>query len=1674
MNATKTPSAGRFGMVYNMAAVVWPYSERVAKLTGKMVSRTVGIVAALLMAVSPASAQNIPTTTTLSASPSPSTFGQSVTLRASVETAGKPAAAGNAAFLDGSSNLGVAALQAQGIEIARIDAGEAHTCALSTAGKVWCWGGNRDGQLGDGTTTTRLEPALVSSLSGATAISAGEFHTCALVANGEVRCWGRGDSGQLGNGGTSNSSIPVAVSSLSGATAISAGASHTCALVANGEARCWGNGSSGRLGNGGISSSSIPVAVSSLSGATAISAGAAHTCALVATGEARCWGRGADGALGNGGTSNSLIPVAVSSLSGATAISAGALQTCALVANGEARCWGGNFSGQLGNGGTSNSSIPVAVSSLSGATAISAGASHTCALVANGEARCWGDNFSGQLGKGDTSNSSIPVAVSSLSGATAISAGQSHTCALVANGEARCWGNGNSDRLGHVPVSNSSTPRAIADFSGVTQAAAGGDFTCARTTGGEVRCFGAGANGQLGNGGTTPSLLPVAVKRSSVTTLINVTKVVTGTSHACALRQNGSVVCWGRGSSGQIGDGGLGDTSFAVDANIVGTASDIATGGNTTCAVGGGIVQCWGEGSDGQLGNEAFADSATPVTVSGITTANAVAVGETFACALLNGGLVQCWGRGIEGQLGDGLGTSSALRRTVVGQDFNPLVGVTRIVAGSNHACALPADFESICWGKGDLGQLGDGNPVSSNLPVRALLPGQSLQLAAGGDTSCAFAGGQVKCWGKGTDGQLGNGAQGNSATPVDATGLNTGVASLTVGGSHACAVMTDGTMRCWGSNTLGKLGAPASAMPGPIPGFNLLNRATATLTTTALPGGTRSLSAQFAATATHGASAGTFSHTVNKQAQTINFTQPAAQTFAPGLTVALTAAATSNLTVSFATTTPAVCTVAGTSASVLAAGTCTLTANQAGNGNFNAATQVSRSFTVAKAAQTINFTQPAAQTFAPGLTVALTVSASSNLAVSLATTTPAVCTVAGTSASVLAAGTCTLTANQAGNDNFNAATQVSRSFTVAKAAQTINFTQPAAQTFAPGLTVALTVSASSNLAVSLATTTPAVCTVAGTSASVLAAGTCTLTANQAGNDNFNAATQVSRSFTVAKAAQTINFTQPAAQTFAPGLTVALTVSASSNLAVSLTTTTPAVCTVAGTSASVLAAGTCTLTANQAGNDNFNAATLVSVSFTVAKAAQTITFAQPLAQSFANGKLVALPASAASGLAVTRTSLTVAVCTISGTSARLVGPGLCSIQVSQAGDTNFNGAPPITRSFSVTAGLRPEVSALAASARLHEQGFASLAPFGSGAVMAYASRSTATGSFSILRQNLLSTGAATGLPVVVAAPAAGVGAPDVAALASGYVIVWQGPDGSSTGIFAQRFSATGAALGPVIRVNAVIVGAQSRPRVAALPGGAFAVVWQTTVSATDEDVWLRVVNAAGVPLAGDVRVNTTIVRKQNNPDIAALSTGTIAVTFASETTVGRFSVLHRLFGSTGVPLTAAAWTAGLNQALNPTPVIAARTGAGAASGFAIAYAQSEAASVATPANIHVRTLSATGVLAPAIPRANTITAGHQAAPAIAALKAGAFAVAFTTPDGSSTGIGLRLFSASAAALGSEERTNTVTALTQSTPALTPLGPAGATRGTTFLSTWTTQSAIAANGNDIAARLFQGP
>ncbi len=253
----------------------------------------------------------------------------------------------------------------------------------------------------------------------------------------------------------------------------------------------------------------------------------------------------------------------------------------------------------------------------------------------------------------------------------------------------------------------------------------------------------------------------------------------------------------------------------------------------------------------------------------------------------------------------------------------------------------------------------------------------------------------------------------------------------------------------------------------------------------------------------------------VGKANQTITFGALGGKTFGDA-DFAVSATASSGLTVTFSSTTTGVCTVSGTTVHIVAAGGCTIQADQAGNATYNAAPSVPQSFTVSKANQTISFgALSAKQVLDPDFSVSAT--ASSGLTVTFSSTTASVCTVSGTTVHLVTTGTCTIRADQAGDANYNAASPVSQSFAVGTADQTITFGSLADKTYGDA-DFSVGATASSGLTVTFSSTTTGVCTVSGTTVHIVAAGGCTIQADQAGDATYSAATPVLQSFTVDKA----------------------------------------------------------------------------------------------------------------------------------------------------------------------------------------------------------------------------------------------------------------------------------------------------------------------------------------------------------------------------------------------------------------------------------------------------------------------------------------------------------------------------------------------------------------------------
>jgi hypothetical protein len=338
-------------------------------------------------------------------------------------------------------------------------------------------------------------------------------------------------------------------------------------------------------------------------------------------------------------------------------------------------------------------------------------------------------------------------------------------------------------------------------------------------------------------------------------------------------------------------------------------------------------------------------------------------------------------------------------------------------------------------------------------------------------------------------------------------------------------------------------------------------------------------------------------------KSQTITFTPPASPVAFSATPVALSATATSGLTVVF-TVLSGPGSVSGSSLTLTGVGTISIAANQAGGGIYNAATQVTQSLVVNQGSQTITFNPPASPVTYGVAPIALSANATSGLTVAFSVLSgPG--TITGTSLTVTGAGTIVVAANQGGNANYTAAAQVTQTVTVNKAAQTVTFTAPATPVVYTVKPVTLAAKASSGLAV-VFTVASGPAKVSGDELTFTGVGTVVVAANQAGNANYAAATKVTHDIVVKKAAQTITFTAPKTPVTYGVKPITLSAKASSALVVTFSVVSgPAK--VAGSTLTITGAGTVVVAASQAGNSDYTAAAEVKHTIVVDKAKLTVT-----------------------------------------------------------------------------------------------------------------------------------------------------------------------------------------------------------------------------------------------------------------------------------------------------------------------------------------------------------------------------------------------------------------------------------------------------------------------------------
>ncbi len=403
----------------------------------------------------------------------------------------------------------------------QVSGGSNHSCGITATGAAYCWGSDGNQQLGNGTVqTNQIAPSPVTTPAGVTwaAIDAGSTSTCAVTTAGAVYCWGYVNGGLV--------AAPSVVTASGGTVwrSVSIGSNHTCALSAAGAISCWGSDISGALGNGALSGTrTSPTPVAAPAGVTwvSVSSGGNFSCAVSTTGVGYCWGADSLGQLGNGATvvADQQAPVPVETPAGTAwrSINVGSTSACGVTTADAALCWGSDDQGKLGNGAavTADQHAPGAVVTAAGVAwaTIDTGDRVTCGVTTAGAGLCWGYDGAGNLGNGPiTGTQHAPSAVVTAAGVTwaSISVRGDAPCATSAASTGFCWGWAIYGQVGDgsAATTNRTAPSALARLA-------------------QTLTFPAPAEGRAGDqrdlAGTATSGLPVAFTASGSCTVVGTT-----------------------------------------------------------------------------------------------------------------------------------------------------------------------------------------------------------------------------------------------------------------------------------------------------------------------------------------------------------------------------------------------------------------------------------------------------------------------------------------------------------------------------------------------------------------------------------------------------------------------------------------------------------------------------------------------------------------------------------------------------------------------------------------------------------------------------------------------------------------------------------------------------------------------------------------------------------------------------------------------------------------------------------------------------------------------------------------------------------------------------------------------------------------------------------------------
>lgn len=341
-----------------------------------------------------------------------------------------------------------------------ITAGEQHTCGITASDNLYCWGAN----IVNGTNNIQYTPTKISDEAW-TSVMAFGFHSCGIsFSSNKLYCWGNNGQGQLGDGTTTYETVPTRIGNDENAWLnISVGGYHTCGIhSADNSLYCWGGNEYGQLGDGTSGTDSDPTIADKYIPTKIgddkwqyVSAGLSHTCGIsAASDKLYCWGDNNYGQLGDGTNAQKNIPTKIGNEEWQNVSAAGAY-SCGITKEKKLYCWGLNLQGQLGDGSYAQKNTPTQIGEAVW-LAVTAGEGHTCSIQTDNSLYCWG--WAG--GGGLTNN--IPTKMNNDKW-IAITVGGTHTCGIKTGNKLYCWGGNNYGELGDGTTERKNTPTLVTE-----------------------------------------------------------------------------------------------------------------------------------------------------------------------------------------------------------------------------------------------------------------------------------------------------------------------------------------------------------------------------------------------------------------------------------------------------------------------------------------------------------------------------------------------------------------------------------------------------------------------------------------------------------------------------------------------------------------------------------------------------------------------------------------------------------------------------------------------------------------------------------------------------------------------------------------------------------------------------------------------------------------------------------------------------------------------------------------------------------------------------------------------------------------------------------------------------------------------------------------------------------